>query len=36
MILEYYLSKCNSHRGGDTILLQKDNNVPVLHLYQLR
>jgi hypothetical protein len=36
LILQYYLSKCNLHRGGDTILLQKKSNTPVLHLYQLR
>jgi hypothetical protein len=36
LVLQYYLSKCNFHRGGDTIILQKECNVPVLHLYQLR
>lgn len=36
MVIEYYLSKCNDHRGADTILLQKYNNIPVLHLYHLK
>jgi hypothetical protein len=36
LVIEYYLEKCNGHRGQDTILVQGGSNRPVLHLYQLR
>ena len=36
MVVEYYLAQCNGHRGQDSVLLQRSNNTPVLHLYRLK
>ena len=36
MIFDYYLRQCRQHKGGETVLIAKQSNLPVLHLYKLQ
>ena len=35
IVMDYYLKHCNDHIFGEAILIEKSNNWPILHLYQL-